>query len=99
MSRVEDLDGQMFDQEFALNLATFFVFHCKCCQASPVNRILAGVAITAVLLSIGYGFLGNPEEMRQRSGETVYRGPGGNAAEMAWPTRVPQKVPGESKKS
>jgi hypothetical protein len=68
-------------------------------QALPVNRILAGVAITALLLPIGYRFFGNPEEMRQQSDETVYRVPGANAAEMPSPTPVPQKVPGESKKS
>jgi hypothetical protein len=64
-----------------------------------VNRILAGVAITAVILFAGCSFFRSPEEMRQQSARTVYRVPGGSLAEMESPTPVPQKVAGESKKN
>jgi hypothetical protein len=64
-----------------------------------VKRILSGVAITLLLLWSGCGFLGAPEEVRQQSGHTVYRVPGGSIAEMASPTPLPQKVPGESRKN
>ena len=32
---MQDLNGQVFDQKLALNLAAFFVFHRDCCQTSP----------------------------------------------------------------
>src|ERR1700730_13347173 len=32
VSRMQDLHWQPLDQEFAFNLAAFFVFHRKCCQ-------------------------------------------------------------------
>jgi hypothetical protein len=64
-----------------------------------VKRILPGVAITLLLLFDSCGFFRAPEEVRQQSGHTVYRVPGGSVAEMPSPTPLPQKVPGDSKKN
>jgi hypothetical protein len=64
-----------------------------------VKRIFIGMAITLLLLLDGCGFFRAPEEVRQQSGHTVYRVPGGSVAEMSSPTPVPQTVPGESKKN
>jgi len=64
-----------------------------------VKRILSGVAITLLFLFNGCAFFRPPEEVRQQSGHTVYRVPGGSVAEMPSPTPLPQKVPGESKKN
>ncbi|HLW34782.1 MAG TPA: hypothetical protein VKS98_03905 [Chthoniobacterales bacterium] len=64
-----------------------------------MNRIFPALAITLLLLFNGCGLFGPPEESRQQSGHTVYRVPGGSAAEIPSPTPVPQKIPGESKKN
>jgi hypothetical protein len=61
-----------------------------------VKRILAGVAITAAFF--GCGLFREPEEVREQSGRTVYRVPGGSVAEMPSPTPGPQKIPGESRR-
>jgi hypothetical protein len=64
-----------------------------------VKRIFSAVAITLVFLFNACGLFRPPEEVRQQSGRTVYRVPGGTLAEMSSPTPVPQRVPGESKKN
>jgi hypothetical protein len=62
-----------------------------------VKRILTAVAITAAFF--GCGLFKEPEEVREQTGRTVYRIPGGNAAEMSSPTPAPQKIPGESRRT
>jgi hypothetical protein len=64
-----------------------------------VKRILPGVAITAAFLFGGCSLFRPPEEVREQSGRTTYRVPGGNAAEMSSPTPAPQKIPGESRRT
>jgi hypothetical protein len=62
-----------------------------------VKRILTAVAITAVFF--GCGLFKEPEELREQSGRTVYRVPGGSLAEMPSPTPAPPKIPGESRRA
>jgi len=63
-----------------------------------VKRILPGVAITALFLFGSCSLFREPEEVREQSGRTVYRVPGGSLAEMPSPTPEPQKIPGESRR-
>jgi len=64
-----------------------------------VNRILIGVAITPVLLFAACSVFRPAEEYREQSGRTVYRVPGGSAAELPSPTPAPQNIPGESRRA
>jgi hypothetical protein len=74
------------------------VFHSNADKLDRVKRILPGVAITAVFLFGGCSLFREPEEVRQQSGRTTYRVPGGSLAEMPSPTPEPQKIPGESRR-
>jgi hypothetical protein len=62
------------------------------------QMIVRGMIVGALLLT-GCSLFRPPEEVREQSGRTTYRVPGGSVAEMPSPTPVPLKVPGESKKN
>jgi len=62
-----------------------------------VKRISIYVAITAVTLFAACTLFRPAEEYREESGRTVYRVPGGSAAELPSPTPAPQKIPGEAR--
>jgi len=55
--------------------------------------------LVGTLLLAGCAFFRAPEEVREQSGRTTYRVPGGSLAELPSPTPVPEKIPGESKKN
>jgi hypothetical protein len=63
-----------------------------------MRRLRSG-AILAIFLFAGCAFFRAPEEVREQSGRTTYRVPGGSLAELPSPTPVPEKIPGESKKN
>jgi hypothetical protein len=63
------------------------------------QMIVRRLALVAALLLTGCSFFREPEEVREQSGRTTYRVPGGSLAELPSPTPVPEKIPGESKKN